>query len=161
MIIHARELDPDGVAVDLPVAAKSLPVGPAESILVRGAVLRGRAVPKRGGVSLHGSLSGTVEVPCARCLKAFEVKVEREFDLFYALSPVKGKEVHIPDDALDYEFLHDGDAIDLQQVAAEQIYLELPMKPLCSPDCRGLCPRCGIDLNEEGPCACHGAATTF
>ncbi|MBI3451001.1 MAG: DUF177 domain-containing protein [Acidobacteria bacterium] len=160
MIIHATELDPNGVQVNLPVAATSLPVGPGENILVHGAVLRGRALPKAGGVSLIGTLSGKVEVPCARCLKSFEIAVAREFDLFYALSPVKGKEVHIPDDALDYEFLHDGDAIDLQLVAVEQIYLEIPMKPLCSSECRGLCRNCGINLNESA-CACHDAATNF
>ncbi|HZE88356.1 MAG TPA: DUF177 domain-containing protein [Verrucomicrobiae bacterium] len=160
MIIHATELDPDGVQLDFPVATTSLPVGPGESILVHRAVLRGRAVPKRGGVSLAGSLSGDVEVSCARCLKPFGMTVNREFDLFYALSPVKGKEVQIPDDALDYEFLHDGDAIDLQQVAAEQIYLEIPMKPLCTPECRGLCPGCGIDLNESD-CGGHDASTNL
>jgi uncharacterized protein len=39
-------------------------------------------------------------------------------------------------------------------MAAEQVYLEIPMKPLCSPECRGLCPRCGANLNTE-TCACR------
>lgn len=158
MIIHAMGLDPEGVAVDYPVEQASLASDPDEPILVRSASLRGRVLPGRGGLSFRGRLSGRVEVACARCLTPCSLPVERDFDLFYAFAPVKGKEVHIPDDALDYAFLHEGDGIDLEQVATEQIYLEIPMKPLCRTSCLGLCARCGANLNE-GECRCAGASS--
>lgn len=47
-----------------------------------------------------------------------------------------------------------GDAIDLEQMMREQFYLALPMKPLCQPDCKGLCPVCGKNRNRE-TCSCE------
>ena len=46
------------------------------------------------------------------------------------------------------------DPKDLEQLAAEQVYLELPLKPLCGADCAGLCPTCGINRNRL-ECACR------
>ena len=51
----------------------------------------------------------------------------------------------------DYMLFHDGRRLDLRDEAREALLLEVPMVPLCRPDCRGLCPRCGADWNE-GPC---------
>jgi uncharacterized protein len=50
-----------------------------------------------------------------------------------------------------------GDELDLTEVTKEQVLLGLPMKPLCSESCKGLCPACGADLNL-GPCGCGGKA---
>jgi uncharacterized metal-binding protein YceD (DUF177 family) len=155
VIIHAAGLDPEGVEVDFPLERSGPDPGPDEPFLVRTALLSGRVLPWKGGLAFRGRLSGQIELECARCLTSYGLHVEREFDLFYAFAPVKGKEVKIPDDALDYAFLHEGDGIDLEQVAMEQIYLELPMKPLCRTSCRGLCARCGADLNL-GECRCEG-----
>lgn len=52
----------------------------------------------------------------------------------------------------DYLVLPDG-ALDLDEVCEGDIFLELPSKFLCRPDCKGLCPVCGKDLNE-GQCQC-------
>jgi uncharacterized protein len=50
---------------------------------------------------------------------------------------------------------HDGRQLDLGGEARETLLLEIPIAPRCREDCRGLCPRCGADLND-GPCACQG-----
>jgi len=50
-----------------------------------------------------------------------------------------------------------GDHIDLEPMAREAVVLGLPLAPLCRPDCKGLCPSCGADLNQ-GPCGCPPAA---
>jgi uncharacterized protein len=50
--------------------------------------------------------------------------------------------------------LYDQPQIDLAQVAREQCYLAVPMKPLCRPDCQGLCPHCGTNRNT-GTCTCE------
>jgi uncharacterized protein len=60
--------------------------------------------------------------------------------------------VEVLDDDLGVSF-YKGDEIDLGQLMREQFYLSLPMKPLCSPDCKGLCPQCGINRNRE-TCTC-------
>jgi uncharacterized protein len=56
------------------------------------------------------------------------------------------------DDGEDYIELADG-KLELEETAIEQLMMEFPMKELCSPDCKGLCPKCGKDLNE-GECGC-------
>jgi uncharacterized protein len=47
-----------------------------------------------------------------------------------------------------------GDSIDLRDEVAQQIIMALPFKPLCRNNCKGLCSRCGIDLNHQA-CQCH------
>ena len=64
-----------------------------------------------------------------------------------------GEEREVGDEDLSAAFYRD-DAIDLVQLVEEQIYLALPMKPLCTPDCRGLCPQCGVNRNLE-TCNCQ------
>jgi len=157
VIIHAAGLDPEGVEVDFPLDRSGQPADQDDSFFVRSAVLSGRVLPERGGLAFRGRLRGQIEIECSRCLTPYGFPVEREFDLFYAFAPVRGKEVQIPDNALDYAFLHEGDGIDLEQVAMEQIYLEVPMKPLCRTACRGLCALCGSNLNER-ECLCAGAS---
>jgi uncharacterized protein len=58
----------------------------------------------------------------------------------------------VKEDDLGVSFYTD-DAIDLEQIMREQFYLALPMKPLCTSDCQGLCPVCGINRNRE-TCSC-------
>jgi uncharacterized protein len=60
-------------------------------------------------------------------------------------------EVELEKDELGV-LLVDGEHLDTEPLIAEQILLELPMKPLCTPECRGLCPRCGADRNLEPEC---------
>ena len=92
---------------------------------------------------------------CSRCAGAFEVPVDREFEVLYesfdsgAVSRAGGLDAS--DLPLDY---YEGDAIDGHRLLAEQILLALPMKLLCDEDCRGLCPVCGADLNHTR-CGCE------
>ena len=99
---------------------------------------------------LVGTLRTAVEMPCSRCLEPFTIPVQTTFDLMFlpqADAPESDKLEHkIDDDDVGVSFYSD-DTIDLADVAREQIYLTLPMKPLCQVDCRGLCPICGINRN--------------
>jgi uncharacterized protein len=52
---------------------------------------------------------------------------------------------------------YEGDEIDFTMEISEQILTEIPFKPLCNEECRGLCPDCGSDLNETG-CGCKDAS---
>ena len=103
---------------------------------------------------LVGRVETTLELPCSRCLEPFTLPVEQTFDLRYqphALNAGEG-EREIEEDDLTTAFYED-DEIDLGQLMREQFYLALPMKPLCTDACRGLCPQCGTNLNT-GTCAC-------
>jgi uncharacterized protein len=103
---------------------------------------------------LIGSTATRLRLNCGRCLESLEIPVALEFDLLYVpdrLNRGEG-EVAIGPDDLSTAYYRDG-IIDLGQLLKEQIYLALPMKPLCAETCRGLCPECGTNLNTS-TCSC-------
>jgi uncharacterized protein len=112
---------------------------------------------RRDGQRFHvvGRVTGELELACSRCLEPFRVPVDAPFDLRYlphAQNSGEGEQ-EIEEDDLNTAFYHD-DVLDLGDLIREQFYLALPMKPLCRDECRGLCPRCGTNLNT-GTCECR------
>ncbi len=103
----------------------------------------GRAVGTTGGVNTHFEAAATVDLVCNRCLTTWSE------DLTITGSHHFGVE---PDE--DGYAVIDGH-IDVGGVAKDELALSLPARPLCSEDCLGLCPTCGIDLNRES-CGGHG-----
>lgn len=112
-------------------------------------------VSKRGGTyRLRGRVDATLELTCSRCVEAYALPVMAEFDLRYMpASAAAGAADHelAPDD-LTTAYYRD-DVIDLGSLIREQLYLTLPMKPLCRDDCAGLCPVCGANRNTV-TCEC-------
>ena len=112
-------------------------------------------------VRLVGRVKATLELECGRCLDPFTIQVDAPFDMLYlpvgtlpAAKAVDGEdETAIEEDDLGVAYYKD-DQIDLGELMREQFYLALPMKPLCRPDCRGLCSICGKNRNRE-LCACE------
>jgi uncharacterized protein len=104
-----------------------------------------------------GRVTATLELACGRCLEPYRIPVDSSFDLRYlppGAAVAEGEdEAEVAGDDLSTSFYQD-DAIDLAQLLQEQFYLALPMKPLCGPDCKGLCPACGTNLNVE-TCDCE------
>lgn len=109
-------------------------------------------VDRRGDqITLRGRVMTGIEEDCARCLRSFSDSLESEFT---AIADRSGE--HSPDDAQqmdDYLLFHDGRVLELDELAREQAVLSRPMLSLCQPDCRGLCPLCGANRNEN-PCQC-------
>ena len=103
---------------------------------------------------LVGATETTLELPCSRCLEPMTVPVNASFDLRYQphSTNVGDDEQEIEEDDLTTAF-YQNDEIDLGQLMREQFYLALPMKPLCSEGCKGLCAMCGTNLNK-GSCDC-------
>jgi uncharacterized protein len=103
---------------------------------------------------LVGSVRATLRLACGRCLELYPLPVDCQFDLHYLpqTANIGEGEVEVADDDLHAAFYR-GEAIHLGDLVREQFYLSLPMKPLCQPDCCGLCPQCGTNLNR-GTCAC-------
>lgn len=101
---------------------------------------------------LVGRVATAIEITCSRCAEPYTMTVAGPFELRYLPQALAGSKTEDPDDDPTTAFYAD-DRIDLGQVVREQCYLALPMKPLCTPDCRGLCPHCGTNLNSER-CAC-------
>ena len=103
---------------------------------------------------LVGTINTVLELECSRCLEPYEMPVDLEFDLHYLpMTQNVGEEREVEEDDLLQAFYKD-DVIDLRQMMEEQFYLALPMKPLHSPDCKGLCANCGTNLNVE-TCDCQ------
>ncbi len=157
MIVRAGDLTPQGLQLDLRPSLGTLSYEEDLRIDVAAAVLQARVVPWRGGLRCTGRLEATTFVPCARCLEPFALGVDRRFDLTYLPPPAVGGpggfEHQIGREDLDVAYLDEGRTLDLDTLAVEQIYLDLPMKPLCDAGCRGLCQRCGGSLNRSG-CRC-------
>lgn len=103
---------------------------------------------------LSGRVRTTLELPCSRCLEPFRRAVDAAFDLRYVprCANTGEGEREVQEDDLTTAFYED-DTIDLGQLMREQLYLALPMKPLCSDACLGLCPHCGTNRNRAS-CGC-------
>jgi uncharacterized protein len=105
-------------------------------------------------ILVRGHLEGTLNLNCSRCLISFSYPVETGFDLLLAPSPdqVTGLEEELTKADLDRDF-YTSETVNLESIIKEQVLLTLPLKPLCAETCKGLCPRCGADLNQE-TCQC-------
>lgn len=103
----------------------------------------GRAVGTTGGVNTRFEASATVDLVCNRCLTAWSEALDITGSHHFGIEPDE-----------DGYAIVDGH-IDIGGVAKDELALSLPARPLCSEDCLGLCPTCGVDLNRE-PCGGHG-----
>ncbi|HSE42196.1 MAG TPA: DUF177 domain-containing protein [Acidobacteriota bacterium] len=99
---------------------------------------------------IRGKFKAGITARCHRCLQSFDVDLSRNFRVTY-LEPdaerFAREEVELTDSELEVSYM-DGTYLPLHEMIREQIYLSLPMKFLCSADCKGLCPNCGANLNE-------------
>jgi uncharacterized protein len=104
---------------------------------------------------LVGTTATALELTCSRCLDDYRWPVETPFDLLYLpqAENVGDGEVEVEDEDLNTAYYQD-DEIDLGHLIREQLYLAVPMKPLCREDCRGLCPECGTNWNKA-TCRCR------
>lgn len=115
----------------------------------------------------HVRVSGRVETgvrfSCSRCCREYDDRLSSTFVLFYTRAQggeaAQDEEVELSETDL-VSVVYRGDEIDLTPEIDEQIVMELPMKPLCSEECRGLCPTCGTDLNTS-ECSCRRVAPSL
>ncbi len=111
-------------------------------------------------VRATGRVMTAVELECSRCLEGFELVIDQPVEFVYqpaaSIEPLDQEEVELTAEQIELMAFR-GSRIDLRQAVAEQVLLALPIKPLCSRQCKGLCPRCGMNLNH-GPCNCQDQA---
>lgn len=107
--------------------------------------IRGDMMGAQERVSIRGEVTASVTGECARCLSPVTVPLRARIDALYARQDD-------PDDPDLYLF--EGSKLDLTDAARDALLLELPYRFLCSEDCKGLCPRCGKNLNL-GACTCQ------
>ena len=106
-------------------------------------------------VDVEGKVIAKVEMECSRCLSPVESTLEIPFKVSYITeehctdekdSELHGEELEIS--------IYDGEKIDVSDLAREQILLNLPAQIFCSENCKGLCPKCGANLNQK-TCDCE------
>ena len=107
------------------------------------------------GIWLHADLTVRISQDCSRCLVDFNRTLELELDeeYFPEVDVRTGRRVLPPE---DWEGLYIGadHILDLAEATRQSALATLPMKPLCKPDCVGICDLCGIDRNL-GDCDCY------
>lgn len=107
-------------------------------------------------IIVHGHFRTRVELECGRCLQPYQLDVESPIDEVLQISGLppgveEEDEEELPEEEkeplfVDYIF-------DLEELLRQSILIAVPIKPLCSEACKGLCSRCGANLNE-GECGC-------
>jgi uncharacterized protein len=130
--------------------------------------LEGSALVSVGSVSCSGRISFVdpgflmeahlryeQTLGCDRCLEPVSMPVDERMEMLL-VRPAEEDEVALEKELQDSDLdvvVVEGDELDTDPLMIEQIQLNVPMKPLCSETCRGLCPSCGSDLNRR-PCDC-------
>jgi len=123
----------------------------------------------RDAYRVTGQVQTRLRLECGRCLEPFEIPVDSAFELRYvpdptpAVSPAghahaargEDAEQEVAEDDLTTAYYRN-ETLDLGELMHEQFVLALPMKPLCSDACKGLCPACGTNLNKS-TCDCQPA----
>jgi uncharacterized protein len=92
------------------------------------------------GLLLQAEISASVSADCSRCLNDFLLPLTIDFTELYAFSPNSTDESGL--------ILPENGKIDLEPLIREEMLLAIPISPICQPDCKGLCPICGENLNE-------------
>jgi len=121
--------------------------------------IRLRVYKVRDIVEVEGNLETRVRLVCSRCLQEYEAQMASDFSLTYTRDVADGiaasnhhKELELTAQDLGLIFFN-GEEIDLIEGIQEQAVLALPLQPLCQQQCKGLCSKCGADLNKED-CTC-------
>jgi uncharacterized protein len=162
MEFKVSELEREPIDFDLKLGPQAVGFGEeAEQIgdlatSGRAEVLHEHRGPKNivADIRLRGSFSGKFQVPCARCVEPVEVPLAADFDLIFrpvgADSDAPERSITAPETEIGY---YQKDSLLLEDVLREQVLLSLPVRTLCKPDCKGLCPRCGVNRNSQ-TCNC-------
>lgn len=109
-------------------------------------------MPAEDGCLVRGTIGGEVVVPCNRCGENARIDINGKFDEFEEVPLESSMRKGEGESHIIYE--RHAPMLDLAGIAWEQLMLAMPVNPLCRPDCNGLCPICGANLNLE-TCDCR------
>ena len=115
--------------------------------IVRPVLAQGSVVNHTGALVLNGTARSELDLVCDRCGKEFSREKVVALDMLLADELEQ-------EDSEDEIFLLDGNELDLDELVTTAFVLAMDTKNLCSEDCKGLCAKCGADLNL-GPCGCR------
>lgn len=164
MRIHVDTLPPEGLELKIDEPVTQFPV--LQEMQTDGVCrflnpVRGHLTVRKVAdlVTVTGPLSTRVRLTCDRCLGHYETDLKDQLAVSYTrnLPEPEDPEAETALSAEDLGLIaFHGDVIELRDTIQEQVVLSFPVHPVCTPECKGLCPRCGENLNQ-GPCACKAS----
>ncbi|MBN2346676.1 MAG: DUF177 domain-containing protein [Candidatus Aminicenantes bacterium] len=156
MIINVNRISERGYALDDTVDIDNSLLLEDDSFFLKG--IDYQVVFRRQGqrIQAQGRIQTAISLLCVRCLEPFELKIHSRFDIIlFPKEAVDRRNAALENEELEYIF-YENDQIDLEKILVEQVNLFVPFKPVCTSDCKGICPGCGANLNR-GPCPCDQA----
>ena len=169
MEIQLEQITEDGLALEFeksvdtfPILAEMVANGECEfSASIRTDL---RALRIGDMVEIDGEIDTYVRLPCSRCLQPFKTPLKSNFALTYMQQSAEIMEDTQPQEvelsAEDIGIIQfQGEKINLKDAIQEQVIMEFPLRALCKPGCKGLCPKCGADLNVD-PCNCDRGSSS-
>lgn len=138
----------DYTELELETDGAELSVG--DTVKIDGVVKVGVSITKESvdSVLVTGAIAASILSGCVRCLEETAAEVSSDFTAVF-----KAKGALTAEDKEDETYTYDDNSIDLAQLIKDELLLALPMKQVCSEDCRGLCLTCGKNRNKE-KCGC-------
>ena len=106
------------------------------------------------GFAVGGYVRTAIEHPCTRCLTPVRVEINGVIEALYVERNRESIEDEIHLENLRNVIYYTSPVVDLSDRIVEAMIVEVPQKVLCKPDCKGLCPYCGINLNEHPDHVC-------
>jgi len=151
MAMKINDIPPEGLTLELKQKLDLFDTGTASTAFTSILTIRPTGA---GAFHIKGRVQADPELECSRCLKVFLYHSDTELDISLAPEKALGTapEHELGRSELDVEFYQGGE-IEPLDLVKEQLLITVPMVSLHHPDCKGLCPVCGTDLNETD-CGC-------
>ncbi|NTU89672.1 MAG: DUF177 domain-containing protein [Actinobacteria bacterium] len=102
-------------------------------------------------IILSGTVTASVRGECSRCLEPADFEIESQAEGYYLFDESAAEEQGLEED--EFEIVTSDETIDISNAIMVALTIETPLVLFCKKNCKGLCPRCGVDLNYES-CSC-------
>lgn len=135
MKININQIPPEGLTLEESVSAASLDLETNIVNFCSPLTIKAQASQITNALTVEIHLSALLRSSCSRCLSEFKIDFKKDLRFSYLVNKLEP-------------------VIDLDTDIRDQVILDYPLKPLCGPDCKGLCLICGRNLNE-GICSCE------
>lgn len=153
MVLNLRHLESFPATLDLKAEAGEIPADFEGLQSIDGVTAQLTVNKSDEEFFVNGTVKAGVTIQCSRCLGWFSMQVETLIDFIACAAGLHGDNKEIIDDE-DYAYFGSEELeVDVSEVVRQAIVVMLPMKPLCSEECRGLCASCGNNLNKT-ECDC-------
>jgi len=155
MRIRADNIPGEGQRIEGTIDPSTVGLGMPGISLIEPLAFAGRATRNGENIIVEGELTGAMKLQCGRCLNSFNEPFDMAMRILFAPEEEFAAEREDAIDAGEGFSYYGGGEIDLSREFKDLILVNLPISPVCSENCKGMCPRCGEDLNK-GPCKCGG-----